>query len=161
MWWNAFEALTSRFTQPAPRITRPWTLLTRQTARRLTRIDAQIPNAPSRVIDTAAAALIEADLDSRHAILGSTPRLPRNHGDRAPRRHAGTRHGGAKDSRQRPPAMAAARVDADLRAERQARVEAGKPAVTAVMRKLVVRANALPCNDRPWTPQPARPSRIL
>jgi len=33
--------------------------------------------------------------------------------------------------------------------------------VDAEMRKLVVRANALPCNDRPRTPQPDRPTRIL
>lgn len=49
------------------------TLLARQAARRLTQIDAQIPNAWIRAIDAAAPALVESDpdLDRRRAILES------------------------------------------------------------------------------------------
>ena len=62
------------------------------------------------------------------------------------------------------PAMVAARFNADMKAELEALTKAGKPtklAITAVMRELVVLANALLRDDRLWTPKAARPSRIL
>jgi len=62
------------------------------------------------------------------------------------------------------PAMVAARFNADMKAKLETLTKAGKPAkvaITAVMRKLVVLANALLRDDRPWTPKPARPSRIF
>ena len=62
------------------------------------------------------------------------------------------------------PAMVAARFDADMKIRLESLTKAGKPAkiaITAVMRKLVVLANALLRDDRLWAPKPARPSRIL
>lgn len=53
------------------------------------------------------------------------------------------------------PALVAARFNPDLKAKYQQLVSAGKPAkvaITAVMRKLVVTANALLKADRLWTP---------
>jgi transposase len=53
------------------------------------------------------------------------------------------------------PALVAARFNPDLKAKYQQLVAAGKPAkiaITAVMRKLVVTANALLKADRLWTP---------
>jgi len=52
------------------------------------------------------------------------------------------------------PALVAARYIADMKAKYQALVAAGKPAkvaITAVMRKLIVLANALLRANRPWT----------
>lgn len=51
------------------------------------------------------------------------------------------------------PALVAARYNPDLKAKYQQLVNAGKPAkvaITAVMRKLVVTANALLKADRCW-----------
>ena len=56
------------------------------------------------------------------------------------------------------PALAAARFNTDMKAKLEVLVAAGKPAkvaITAVMRKLVVLANALLRDDRLWTPKPA------
>jgi transposase len=56
------------------------------------------------------------------------------------------------------PAVVAARFNPDLKAKYQQLIAAGKPAkiaITAVMRKLVVTANALLKADRLWTPDPA------
>ena len=56
------------------------------------------------------------------------------------------------------PAMVAARFNADMKAKLEALTKAGKPAkvaITAVMRKLVILANALLRDDRLWTPKPA------
>lgn len=53
------------------------------------------------------------------------------------------------------PALVAARFNPDLKAKHQQLIAAGKPAkiaITAVMRKLVVTANALLKADRRWTP---------
>jgi hypothetical protein len=53
------------------------------------------------------------------------------------------------------PALVAARFNPDLNAKYKQLVAAGKPAkiaITAVMRKLVVTANALLKADRLWTP---------
>lgn len=53
------------------------------------------------------------------------------------------------------PALVAARFNPDLKAKYQQLIAAGKPAkiaITAVMRKLVVTANALLKADRLWTP---------
>ena len=58
------------------------------------------------------------------------------------------------------PALSAIRCNPDLERKYTALVDAGKPrkvAVTAVMRKLVVLANALVRQDRLWTPRPCRP----
>jgi hypothetical protein len=56
------------------------------------------------------------------------------------------------------PARAAARFNPDLEAEYAQPIEAGKPAkvaLTAIMRKLVVLAEALLEAGRTWSPQPA------
>lgn len=56
------------------------------------------------------------------------------------------------------PALVAARYNPDIKAKYQQIVAAGKPAkiaITAVMRKLVVTANALLKADRCWTQSPA------
>lgn len=56
------------------------------------------------------------------------------------------------------PALVAIRFNADFKAKYQAMTAAGKPpkvAIIAIMRKLVVLANALLKNPRPWTPRVA------
>jgi transposase len=53
------------------------------------------------------------------------------------------------------PAMAAARFNADMKAKLETLTKAGKPAITAVIRKLVGLANALLRDDRLWTPKTA------
>ncbi|WP_424139826.1 IS110 family transposase [Roseomonas chloroacetimidivorans] len=56
------------------------------------------------------------------------------------------------------PALVAIRFNADMKAKYQALVAAGKPpkvAITAVMRKLLILANALLREHRNWTPKPA------
>ena len=56
-------------------------------------------------------------------------------------------------------AVAALRCNADMArkyAELRARGKPAKVALTAVMRKLLVLANALLRQDRLWTPEPAR-----
>ena len=61
------------------------------------------------------------------------------------------------------PAMVAARFNADMKARLEALTKAGNPAkvaITAVMRKLVILADALLRDDRLSTPKAARPSRI-
>lgn len=53
------------------------------------------------------------------------------------------------------PALVAARFNPDLKAKYQQLVATGKPAkiaITAVMRKLIVTANALLKADRLWAP---------
>jgi transposase len=167
-------------------------LLTRQAARRLTQIDAQI-----RAIDAAARALIEGDpdLDRRRAILESIrgfgettaiallaemPELGTLDEKQAAAlaglapmtRQSGKWKGKSKIQGGRGhvrqtlvmPAMVAARFNAERKAKLETLTKAGKPAevaITAVMRKLVVLANALLRDDRLWTPKPARPSRML
>ena len=66
-------------------------------------------------------------------------------------------HGGRADLRQalNMPAPVAARHNASMRAKYQAFIEAGKPpkvALTAIMRKLLILANALVRDARTWTP---------
>ena len=56
------------------------------------------------------------------------------------------------------PALVAARFNADIKVKLETLTTAGKPAkvaITAVMRKLVVLANALLRDDRLWTPRTA------
>lgn len=56
------------------------------------------------------------------------------------------------------PALVAIRFNADMKAKYQSLIAAGKPpkvAITAVMRKLLVLANALLREHRSWTPKPA------
>lgn len=56
------------------------------------------------------------------------------------------------------PALVAARFNPDLKAKYQALLAAGKPAkvaLTAIMRKLIILANALLRDQRHWTPKPA------
>jgi transposase len=56
------------------------------------------------------------------------------------------------------PALVAMRFNPDLKAKYRQRVEAGKPAkvaITAIMRKLIVLANALLKANRPWPPKAA------
>jgi transposase len=55
-------------------------------------------------------------------------------------------------------ALVATRFNPDLRTKYNQLVKAGKPAevaITAIMRKLVVLANALLKANRPWTPKNA------
>ena len=57
------------------------------------------------------------------------------------------------------PALSAIRCNSDLKRKYQALLDAGKPpkvALTAVMRKLVILANALVQQDRLWIPKPPR-----
>jgi transposase len=56
------------------------------------------------------------------------------------------------------PALVAARFNPDMKAKYAHLIETGKPAkvaLTAIMRKLVVLANALLKANRPWTPKTA------
>ena len=56
------------------------------------------------------------------------------------------------------PALVAIRFNADMTAKYQAFLAAGKPpkiAITAVMRKLVILANALLREQQNWTPKAA------
>lgn len=56
------------------------------------------------------------------------------------------------------PALVACRFNPDLKAKYDLLIKAGKPpkvAITAIMRKLIVLANALLKNGRKWTPKPA------
>jgi transposase len=56
------------------------------------------------------------------------------------------------------PALVAARFNPDLKTKYQALLAAGKPAkvaLTAIMRKLIILANALLRDQRHWTPKPA------
>ena len=56
------------------------------------------------------------------------------------------------------PALVAVRFNADLKAKYESLRAAGKPpkvALTAVMRKLVILANALLRDGRAWAPKPA------
>ena len=56
------------------------------------------------------------------------------------------------------PALVATRFNEDLAAKYQALIKAGKPpklAITAIMRKLLIRANALLRDNRNWTENPA------
>ena len=55
-----------------------------------------------------------------------------------------------------PPAECAARFNPDMKAKYAHLIETGKPAkvaLTSIMRKLVVLANALLKANRPWTPK--------
>lgn len=61
-------------------------------------------------------------------------------------------------------AILATRFNPDMKAKYEQLISAGKckkQAITAVMRKLVVMANALLRDDREWVEQPARPIRTL
>lgn len=76
--------------------------------------------------------------------------------------HRGRRHirGGRAILRQAlyMPALVATRFNADMKAKYQALIAAGKPpkvAITAVMRKLIILANALLRANRTWIPKPA------
>ena len=54
------------------------------------------------------------------------------------------------------PALVAARFNADLKAKYRALIAAGKPAkvaLTAIMRKLLILANALLRDGRTWAPK--------
>jgi transposase len=54
------------------------------------------------------------------------------------------------------PALVAARFNPDLKAKYQAFIQAGKPkklAITAIMRVLLILANALIRSGRTWTPE--------
>ncbi len=56
------------------------------------------------------------------------------------------------------PALVAARFNQDLKAKYEHLIIAGKPpklAIAAIMRKIIVLANALLKADRPWAPKPA------
>lgn len=56
------------------------------------------------------------------------------------------------------PALAAARYNADMEARLEGQTKPGKPdkvAIAAVVRKLIILANALLRDDRLWTPKHA------
>ena len=56
------------------------------------------------------------------------------------------------------PALVATRFNPDMKAKYKQRINAGKPAkvaLTAVMRKLILLANALLRANRTWAPKPA------
>lgn len=56
------------------------------------------------------------------------------------------------------PALVATRFNVDMKAKYQALITVGKPAkvaITAVMRKLIILANALLRAERPWSPKRA------
>jgi transposase len=62
------------------------------------------------------------------------------------------------------PALAAIRFNVDLKAKYQSLIAAGKipkVAITAVIRELIVLANALLEDQRKWTPKSAWSKRIL
>ena len=62
------------------------------------------------------------------------------------------------------PAPVAMRFNAPLKTKYEALIAAGKPtkvAIPAIMRKLILLANALLRDGRTWTPSPARSQRIL
>lgn len=109
---------------------------------------------------TAIAMLIDmpelGSIDSKQAasLAGLAP-IARDSGQ-----HRGKRHirGGRAQLRQAlyMPALVATRFNPDMKAKYKALVAAGKPpkvAITAVMRKLVIVANALLKADRKWTPK--------
>lgn len=111
---------------------------------------------------TAIAMLIDmpelGTLDSKQvASLAGLAPIARDSGQ-----HRGKRHirGGRAQLRQAlyMPALVATRFNPDMKAKYDALVSAGKPpkvAITAVMRKLVILANALLKAGRTWTPKPA------
>jgi transposase len=161
------------------------TLLARQVACRLTQIDAQIPNAwidaAARALgegdpdldrrravlesirgfgQTTAIALLAdmpelGTLDEKQAaaLAGLAP-MTRQSGKWKGKSKI---QGGRAHVRQTlfMPAMVRARFNADMKAKLEALTKPAKLAITAVMRKLVILANALLQDDRLWTPKPA------
>jgi transposase len=107
---------------------------------------------------TAIAMLIEmpelGQLDNKQvASLAGLAPVARDSGQYRGRRHI---RGGRAILRQAlyMPALVATRYKADMKAKYQAMTAAGKPAkvaITAVMRKLIILANALLRANRPWT----------
>jgi transposase len=151
----------------------------RQIARQLAAVDAQLQSlcltdaalAPRLAIlmsipgiaqATALSLLVEmpelGSLDQRQAasLAGVAP-MARDSGTSCGRR---TIRGGRTNVRQAlfMPALVAARFNPDLKAKYQALLAAGKPAkvaLTAIMRKLVILANALLRDQRNWSPKSA------
>jgi transposase len=107
---------------------------------------------------TAITMLIEmpelGQLDNKQvASLAGLAPVARDSGQQRGRRHI---RGGRAILRQAlyMPALVATRFNADMKAKYQALVAAGKPAkvaITAVMRKLIILANALLRANRPWS----------
>lgn len=90
------------------------------------------------------------------SLAGLAP-MARDSGQRTGRRFI---RGGRKQLRQAlyMPALVAIRFNADLKAKYQALIATGKPAklaITAIMRKLLILANALLRDRRSWTTKPA------
>ncbi len=111
---------------------------------------------------TAITMLIEmpelGQLDSKQvaSLAGLAPQA-RDSGQHRGRRHI---HGGRAVLRQAlyMPALVATRFNVDMKAKYQALITAGKPAkvaITAVMRKLIILANALLRANRKWTDKTA------
>ncbi len=151
----------------------------RQIARQLAAVDAQLQSlcladaalAPRLAIlmsipgiaqATALSLLVEmpelGNLDQRQAasLAGVAP-MARDSGTSRGRRTIG---GGRANRRQAlfMPALVAARFNPDLKAKYQALLAAGKPAkvaLTVIMRKLIILANALLRDQRHWTLNPA------
>ncbi len=151
----------------------------RQIARQLAAVDAQLQSlcladaalAPRLAIlmsipgiaqATALSLLVEmpelGSLDQRQAasLAGVAP-IARDSGTSCGRR---TIRGGRANVRQAlfMPALVAARFNPDLKAKYQALLAAGKPAkvaLTAIMRKLIILANALLRDQRNWSPKSA------
>ena len=90
------------------------------------------------------------------SLAGPAP-IARDSGHRSGKRFI--RGGRAQLRRALPmPALVAVRFDADLKARYEALLAAGKPpkvALVAIMRKLLIPANALLRDGRTWTPRPA------
>jgi len=119
------------------------------------KIIVSIPGIGAR---TAITMLIEmpelGQLDNRQvaSLAGVAPQA-RDSGQNRGKRHI---RGGRAILRQAlyMPALVAARYNADLKAKYQAMIAAGKPAkvaITAVMRKLIILANAFLRANRPWS----------
>jgi len=163
----------------APLLRRQLDQRLRQIARHLAAVDAQLQSlcrgdadlAPRLAIlmsipgiaqATALSLLIEmpelGNLDqSQVASLAGLAPVARDSGTSRGRR---TIRGGRAHVRQAlsMPALVAARFNPDLKAKYQALLGAGKPpkvALTAIMRKLIILANALLRDQRHWTPKPA------
>ena len=139
-------------------------LLKRQNAQRLEQIDRQIATVEAAILQLVeAVALLIAmpELGSLEAgqaanLAGLAP-IARQSGRWTGRSFI---RGGRADVRQAlyMPALVAARFNPDMKAKYAHLIETGKPAkvaLTAIMRKLVVLANALLKANRTWTPRTA------
>lgn len=150
-----------------------------QIERQITAIDAELKASLSRELDlaarfevrvsipdigepTAIAMLIEmpelGTLDSKQvASLAGLAPIARDSGQHRGKRHIRGRRAKLRQALYMP-ALVATRINPEMRAKYTALVAAGKPpkvAITAVMRKLAILADALLRTGRSWSPKPA------